>query len=225
MAGMCYADRRMTTETGGTRPRLTPKGQARREQIVAAAARLINERGVAATSTEDVLEAAGVSSSQLYHYFADKMSLVRAVIAFLTNLVLENQQPLLGHLDSIEALRTWRDLLLEIQRRVDYVGGCPIGTLAGELAENSPEARNDIALGFERWEDGIRSGLRAMHDRGELRSNPDELALALLAALQGGLLLTQLRRDPEPLRAALDTVIDRIETLTTRKKPRRTNAR
>ena len=64
-----------------------------------------------------------------------------------------------------------------------------------------------------------------MHDRGELRSDPDELALALLAALQGGLLLTQLRRDPEPLRAALDTVIDRIETLTTRKKPRRTNAR
>jgi AcrR family transcriptional regulator len=211
----------MSTETSGTRPKLTRKGRAKREQIVAAAARLINERGVAATSTEDVREAAGVSSSQLYHYFSDKMSLVRAVIAHLTDLVLENQQPLLGQLDSIEALREWRDLLLNIQRSVHCVGGCPIGTLAGELAENSVEARGDIALGFERWEEAIRSGLRAMHERGELRGDPDELALALLAALQGGLLLTQLRRDPEPLRAALDTVIDRIETLETRRRQRR----
>jgi len=183
---------------------------------VAAAARLINERGVAGTSTEDVRIAAGVSSSQLYHYFADKKSLVRAVIAFLTELVLQNQQPLLGHLDSIEALRAWRDLLLKIQHHLGYKGGCPIGTLAGEIAETFPEGRLDLAAAFAEWEEGIRCGLRAMHDRGELPAdvNPDELALALLAALQGGLLLTQLRREAEPLKAALDTVIDRIESLT-----------
>ena len=70
-------------------------------------------------------------------------------------------------------------------------------------------------LMFERWEGAIREGLRAMHERGDLPADagPDHLALAVLAALQGGLLLTQLRRDTAPLEAALDTVIDRIASL------------
>jgi AcrR family transcriptional regulator len=40
------------------------------------------EHGVAGTTTEDILQAAGVSNSQLYHYFADKAELTRAVIAY-----------------------------------------------------------------------------------------------------------------------------------------------
>ena len=212
-AALCYGEGTMSVKLEDAGPRLTPKGRATRDKIVAAAARLINERGVAATTTEDVCAEAGVSSTQLYHYFADKMSLVRAVIVYLTDVVLSNQQPLLGNLDSIEALRAWRDLLLDLQGGLNYAGGCPLGALADELAEAFPDARNDLALGFERWENGIRSGLRAMHDRGELRGDADELALALLAALQGGLLLMKVRREPEPLRVALDTVLDRIESL------------
>jgi Transcriptional regulator len=49
---------------------------------VAAAAELIFERGVAETTLEDIRAAAGVSSSQMYHYFADKEALVRAVIDY-----------------------------------------------------------------------------------------------------------------------------------------------
>jgi hypothetical protein len=85
------------------------------------------------------------------------------------------------------------------------------------LAEADPQARHDVAAGFARWESAIRDGLRAMYQRGQLRpeANPDRLALALLAAVEGGLLLTQLRRDTEPLEAAMDTVIDHIASLTT----------
>jgi TetR/AcrR family transcriptional regulator, transcriptional repressor for nem operon len=54
-----------------------------------------------------------------------------------------------------------------------------------------------------------------MQTRGDLpRSvDADDLALALLAALQGGLLLTQIRRDTKPLEVALDAMLERIETL------------
>ena len=47
---------------------------------MAAAAELILKAGVAGTTMEDVRAAAGVSSSQIYHYFADKHALVNAVI-------------------------------------------------------------------------------------------------------------------------------------------------
>ncbi len=202
----------MTVDTPS--PRLTPKGQAARDRIVAEAARLMFERGVAGTSVEDVKTAASVSSSQLYHYFADKQALVRAVIAHQTDVVLEAQQPLLGRLDSLEALRAWRDLAIEFQRR-DHPG-CPIGSLTGELARTNLDARADLAAGFGRWESAIRDGLCAMRERGDLHpsADPDRLALALLAALQGGLLLTQARRETAPLEAALDAMLDRIASLT-----------
>nr|WP_308217722.1 hypothetical protein [Streptantibioticus silvisoli] len=48
-----------------------------------------------------------------------------------------------------------------------------------------------MAAGFALWEKSIRDGLHAMRDRGVLRceADPDRLGLALLTALQGGLLL------------------------------------
>jgi TetR/AcrR family transcriptional repressor of nem operon len=200
-----------------TAPRLTRKGRATRSRIVAAASELMFLRGVAGTSTDDVQQAAGVSTSQIYHYFRDKTALVRAVIAYQTEQILDAQQPLLGRLDSMDALRAWRDLLVDLQRERQCEGGCPIGSMAGELSETCPEMRPDLVEGFGRWEAGIRDGLRAMHDRGDLKAeaDPDELALATLAALQGGLLLTQVRRETAPLEAALDTVLNHIASLTT----------
>jgi AcrR family transcriptional regulator len=196
-------------------PRLTRKGEQTRERIVAAAARLIFERGVAGTSIEDVKEEAGVSSSQLYHYFADKQALVHAVIAHQSDAVIVAQEPLLGKLDSIEALRAWRDQAVAIEVQLQCKGGCPIGTLAGELAETDPAARDDIAAGFARWEAQIALGFAALHERGELPADvdPERLALALLAAHQGGLMLTQVRRDPAPIEAALDAMIDHVAEL------------
>lgn len=54
-----------------------------------------------------------------------------------------------------------------------------------------------------------------MHDRGELAAgaHSGQLATATLAALQGGLLLTQIRRSTEPLEAALDTRLARVASL------------
>ncbi len=180
---------------------------------MAAAAQLMFEHGVAGTSTDDVRVAAAVSTSQIYHYFRDKDSLVRAVIDHQTEQVLGAQQPLFAKLDSLAGLRAWRDALVELQRQRRCAGGCPIGSLGSELAEEYPEAREALADGFARWAEAIAAGLRAMHGRGELRpdTDPDHLGLALLTALQGGLLLTQIRRDTVALEAGLDTVLAQVE--------------
>jgi len=179
-----------------------------------AASELMYRQGVAAVSTEDVQRAADVSPSQLYHYFGDRKALIRAVIAHQTRAVLDCQVPLLGRvrLDGFEALQAWRDAIVAMQRAIDCVGGCPLGVLAGQLAEADPAARADLAAGFAHWETAIRDGLDAMRARGELRPDADtaRLALALLAAAQGGLLLAQVRRDTVALEAALDGAIDHI---------------
>jgi AcrR family transcriptional regulator len=193
---------------------LTRKGQATRDRIVAAAAELVYQRGVAGTSTEDVQAAAGVSASQLYHYFTDKRSLTRAVIDYQTEAILGFQKSLLTQLDSLEALRSWAAAIVGVQRSNGFRGGCPLGSLANELAETDDAAREDVMAGYRRWHDAIRDGLVDLRDRGHLvaSADVDGLATALLTALQGGLLLAKVQRDGEPLETALSTAIDHIAT-------------
>jgi AcrR family transcriptional regulator len=196
----------------------TAKGTLTRARIIEAASELVFAHGVARTGIEDVQLRAGVSASQMYHYFTDKDDLIRAVIAHQTDGILAAQQPVLDNLDSFEALGRWRDLLIALQEQRHCVGGCPIGSIAAELADNDPHARADLVDSFERWEAPIRSGLARMRDRGDLRpdTDTDALALALLVALQGGLLLTQTRRNTAPLRTGLDAVLAHIRTHATK---------
>ena len=95
-------------------------------------------------------------------------------------------------------------------------GRLPLATLAGELAEAYPDCRTDFAKSFDQWEASVRHGLRATHQRGDLRrpADPDRLATALLAAIQGGLLLTQVHSDTAPLEAALDAMLEHVASLT-----------
>src|ERR1700761_2657178 len=208
----------VTEVTADQGRRLTRRGRETRRRIVAAAAELMFANGVAETTLEDIRSAAGVSGSQVYHYFEDKQALVRAVIDYQADAVLDAQGDHLDHLDTVNGLRAWRDFIVEHQRQLGCRGGCPIGALGAEVAETDALSRAAAARGLARWEARIRDGLRTMHARGELPADtdPEELALATLSALQGGLLLTQLQRDTRPLEVTLDAMLDRIEMLRSR---------
>jgi TetR/AcrR family transcriptional repressor of nem operon len=180
------------------RPRLTAKGERTRARIVEAAAGLIFERGVAGTSLDDIRSAAGVSGSQLSHYFAGKDELVQAVIGYQADL------------GSPQGLRAWRDMVIAQVKSSQGQGGCPLGSLAGQVAETDAQARTLIAAGFGQWSAAISDGLRRLHAAGHLPdgTDPDDLAVTLLAALQGGLILAQVQRDTRPLETAVDTVLE-----------------
>lgn len=194
--------------------KLTKKGQETRSRIIVAAAELMYEQGVAKTTIEDVQNKAKISASQMYHYFKEKKELVLEVISYQTLRVIGTHKRYLSNLDSFEALYAWRDFIVNIQIKRNCEGGCPLGSLASELVEINSDAQQEIMSSFFEWEDSIKKGLRYMLNQGELNSDadPDKLALALLAALQGGLLLTQVRRDPTPIIIALDTMIEHIHS-------------
>src|SRR3954451_14942375 len=119
-------------ETVGSEPKLTPKGEATRERILECAADLIYRRGVQGTSNEILRRAAGVSGSQLTHYFPDKETLVRAALAWRAESMMGlRQDPPTGPLDSMAALRAWADSYL--RRPEVVVGGCSFGSLAAEV--------------------------------------------------------------------------------------------
>jgi TetR/AcrR family transcriptional repressor of nem operon len=190
----------------------TARGAATRARIVAAASRLVAQNGVTGTRLEDIMTNSDTSKSQIYHYFADREALMCAVVEAQSEGVLKFQESCLSGVGSLADLRAWRDKIIEINRLKRGVGGCPVGSLASELADRSETARDALMRSFAQWESHLVGALERMRMRGNLSPAADipQLATGILAALQGGLLMAQTMRTTRPLQAALDMALDQV---------------
>jgi AcrR family transcriptional regulator len=189
----------------GTLP-TTDRGRLTRQRIVTAAVEVVAERGAIGASLDEVGARAPASRSQLYHYFDDKFDLLLAVAEATNDAVLDGQRDLFDQLGTWDGLVRWADALVAFLEERGGKGGCPIANLVGQLGERNDAIRAVLASGFDRWEADIRAGLAAMVESGELWPDADVawLASSTLASVQGGLVLSQARRDPLALRRALD---------------------
>lgn len=176
-----------------------------RDNIIAAAAKLVLERGAARVTLEDVCRGAGVTRTQLTGYFPGETALFRGVLSRGPGVLPEcamHQE--LRRLDSLDALHAWVGLFLAQQQRTDLCGSCLPTALAWRLAAAGGDARADVGAGFGQWMAMLSACLHRMRDRGELRTDadPDELASGMVAVLQGGILLAKVMNDVSPLRSA-----------------------
>ncbi|NMO55089.1 TetR/AcrR family transcriptional regulator [Actinoplanes sp. TBRC 11911] len=186
----------------------TAKGRQTMAGITAAAARLMHDRGITATSLDDVLAASGAGKSQLYHYFGDKEGLTQAVFRLQLDRILANQQSLSD--PSCDDLTRWRDEVLAALRASDF-GMCPLGTFAGQVGDSSV-LRATLSDLFEEWRLALAALVRRAAGAGHVVAgvDPDEAATCLLAALEGGTMLANLQHDEAPLRTMLDAELARL---------------
>ncbi|MBU6449754.1 MAG: TetR/AcrR family transcriptional regulator [Rhodospirillales bacterium] len=175
------------------------------------------KHGVTGTTLDDVMAASGTSKSQIYHYFKDRDALMEAVVGAQSSAVLSFQEGCLSKVRTIADLRAWRDKIVEIHRLRRGAGGCPIGSLASELADRSETSRHALAQSFVQWEAHVAAALEAIkRDRGVPQEiDVSALAVAIVAALQGGLLMTQTARTTRPLEAALDMALEQVSQFLT----------
>lgn len=109
---------------------------------------------------------------------------------------LSTQESLLRELDSLRGFQRWRDETVRLQR-ADLRAGRP---------------RPMLKSAFETWQRYLAAGIRRMIVGGELaaEADADALAIAILAAVQGGVLLARTSRQIHQLEVALDTAIDQV---------------
>jgi AcrR family transcriptional regulator len=190
----------------------TRRGRESRDLIVECAAELIGERGVDHLSLDDVLAAAGASKSQLYHYFADRDALVAAAVARRCTQVQEALTRLFAGLDSLTELERQLDGFVVIYEQ--SLAGCPIGRIAAEVAGRHEGAQRQVETAFAAWQELFADLFTRLRARSDLRSDADPavLATALLAALEGGQLLSQTRKDSTSLRVAIAAALGYIRT-------------
>ena len=191
---------------------MTSRGAATKARIVEAANQLMFEQGVALTTLADVRTASGTSKSQLYQHFADKNTLVREVIEFRAETLLAQQRRRLEKVESLRGLELWRDEMVERNALRDGAYGCPLGSIANEIADHDEDTRRVIATHFDEWLQMLVDAIDRLRTLGVLRADADSRALAsgLLAALQGGYLLAKTARDVNLMRVALDMAIAQV---------------
>ncbi len=185
---------------------LTARGQATRARIVETAARLMHVNGVAATSLDEVLADAKAGKSQFYHYFATKSDLVWAVLEFQAGVGEAEQAAILARTPGWEGIRAWLDAVIEAQKGAGYRGGCPIGSMAAELAERDPRLRTRIGEALERKRSALAGRLWELRREGLLSesADPDALAGFVMATLQGALLIASTLKQQHALTGSVD---------------------
>ena len=160
--------------------------EARRRQLLAAAARCIARRGFAETSVREIYEEAGLSAGSVYVYFRSKDEIVEAlahdVLARLTDrqeLLERFDDPLEGVIALVRALVSAASLAPE--------GALALRVQAWGTAVTHPPIAGFFREGFE----GMRGTLAAALERGqgsghvESSVEADAVARVVLGMLHG----------------------------------------
>jgi AcrR family transcriptional regulator len=199
----------ITPYAGGMERVLTARGTATRQRIVEAAAALIRERGVADTGLDDIGAATATSKSQLFHYFPrGKADLLHAVAVHEAEQVIADQQPYIGDLTTWRKWQAWRRLV--IQKYDAQRDRCPLTALTTHMGKATPVTREIVSTLYDTWSRYLAAGVQALKDSGEIDASTDvdATATAVLAAIQGGVLMMQATDRISYLETALAEALD-----------------
>jgi len=177
-----------------------PRPDRSRAALLDSAAVLFRRQGYAATGVNQILESADVKAGSLYHHFPDgKQELAAAVVDVVGG---DIERRLRSFLDSdlavADIVEAWIDLMsagLSSDRR----DGCPIEPIATESVNASTQVRDASARAFGGWCSAVADRLRS---DGWPDDDAQQTALAVIALLEGALILSRIAGDAAALGAA-----------------------
>ena len=177
-----------------------PRPDRSRAALIDTAALLFRRQGYAATGVNQILEAADVKAGSLYHHFPNgKQELAAAVVDSAGG---EIERLLRRFLDSdssvADIVAGWIDLLT-VQLASDQRDGCPIEPIATESVNASPQVRDASARAFAGWTAAVAERLRA---DGWPDREAEQTALAVIALIEGALILSRIAGDDAALNSA-----------------------
>lgn len=181
---------------------MAQKGELTRQRILDAAAELMQAQGFHATGLNQIIQESGAPKGSLYFHFPEgKEAIAVAAMEQSGRQLTTVLQQLLTLAPTMpEALDTlWRFFIMALEGS-DYRKGCPIATLTLEAAAESAGIQVTGAAIYRQWQDLLRDKLV---QGGMKQDKADVCAGALLALLEGALVLARAQRSTLPLTQSL----------------------
>jgi len=182
------------------------KGRKTRESLIQAAAKLARVKGFARTSVQEVMDEAGAGKGSFYHHFESKDALGLAVLERERASFMEMLDSCFKEEKGLEALECFFRVSLEVHGGKGLTGGCLWGNTALEMSDNNPAYAEPVDEVFHEWTGKLQQAIREAQAGGRIRRDlPDDgLAVLVVAAIEGGIMMSRLRKDETPLRSCLD---------------------
>jgi AcrR family transcriptional regulator len=174
-----------------------PRPDRSRAALLDSAALLFRRQGYAATGVNQILEAADVKAGSLYHHFpAGKQELAAAVVDSVGGGIEKRLRQMLDSgLPVSDIVDGWIDLLAA-GLATDQRDGCPIEPIATESVNASRPVRDASARAFGGWCLAVADRLRV---DGWPSADADQTALAVIALIEGALILSRIAGDAAAL--------------------------
>ena len=182
------------------------KGEATRSRILATARNLINTKGFTATTINDLVEATGTQKGGIYFHFDGKESLGLAVLEEARLEFMEFLSTALEGDTPLARLEGFFRSALDKHLATGFVGGCIFGNLALEMSDLDARFAGVIERVFDEWVAILEDVIAAAQASGELRTDfsPESLAVQIVATIEGGIMLSRLKKKEEPMRQCIE---------------------
>jgi TetR/AcrR family transcriptional repressor of lmrAB and yxaGH operons len=168
-----------------------------RQRLIQTAGRLFRVQGYHATGLNQILEESQAPKGSLYYYFPDGKEQLAGEALGCAGVELSEKLKALGELTASEALDRLLELSIAELEASDYRDGCPIATVALETNSTSEPLRKVCQQIFDRALQILQQWLIS---KGASPERAELLALTVFSAYEGALILSKVRRSPEPLR-------------------------
>ena len=185
-----------------------PSGRDIRRAALDEATRAIQTGGVAGFSYADLAERIGVRAPSIHHHFPRKDVLVAETVATYRQRFRSRVEGL-DDATPIEHLRGYGQLFLAPSE--DGVL-CLCGAAAAGWDELSDEARREVRAFFDGEIQWVETQLREGQELGEIGDevDPSDLAVMLVSALEGALLVSRARPESTDGATTVDTVLQLV---------------
>lgn len=178
-----------------------------RTRILGTARELFHSRSYGDVGIKEICDIAKVPKGSLYHFFPSKQDLAMAVIEDMADdwahgfvaEAFDQALPPLERLDYlVDAAYYWQKAAKDLEGRMP---GCLFGNLALEVSTRDEVIRAKVHAVFDKAAQRFRDTLAEAVQRGDLAPlDVDATAMAMLAYLEGVILLAKTRNDPEVVR-------------------------
>lgn len=180
----------------------TIAGRRTRTSLLDAAAQLFRQKGLAATSVQEICDVAGTTKGAFFHHFRTKHDIALAAIDRYTDNIIARLDVVVGTPE--EQLAAFLNGLGQLVQSDDCHPACLIAVNVMELGAVREDFRLRCADQLARIGAQVEPLIAAAAaSRGATHVDPKSLAEHLVATLQGALILSRAQNDVAPLERAL----------------------
>lgn len=184
------------------------KGEITREKILEIARELFNAKGFNATTISDLVEATGMQKGSLYFHFSGKDDIAREVLNEATAELMAFLDKALGGDNPGASIDHFFRCALNKHLATGFVGGCIFGNTALEMSDSDPNFAGTIDKVFDEWTGRVAAAVAGAQERRQIRTDIGSEALAkhIIATIEGGIMMSRLKKDERPMRECLETL-------------------